>query len=580
MPRFDSRRQPLLAAAAVLAMLVMPGCSPAPETPAANASSGRDASSAAEREASEPASAGAETASETLPPTIGEPEVAAADPPSASRGGRSAGNSGGAAESAEKPAPPVRALPLAGASAGSGGPAGSSEPPKQLRDDLTPEELVRFLAEADAQMARIASGTAGIRDEEKALAEMRKTIALKLEASRRLIDHEQAGPEALKQGRRGELQALSHLASLGDLESAERLETLATSYLQSGDTELETDSRLVLIGFAIETLRHGKEGAADRITEQVDELAQHVSSSNLPAMVVMGQAREVLQLYEYNEQAQQVRSVIIEHFADSPDPQIARMAAELAGSVRYDAIDRMRAEALAGEAVSQADWRAAAEQLIEASADLLTVRYLAGAALEFEAAGLNGLAETTYALLEQRFDDRSTARDREAQYAVAAREARQAVVGRQFDPDLEAVDGSELPFDTFRGQVVLMPFWNSRFPDSLQVLPRLREIRDAHPDQVAIVGMNLDLEGAPVEAFIREQGFDFPSYRSESSPTAPVPNDVAARFGLVSFPFTVIFDRQGRVAAIDLNGQTIAETVEGLLQGPGDEETQPPEQTR
>lgn len=326
---------------------------------------------------------------------------------------------------------------------------------------------------------------------------------------------------------------------------------------------------MVRLGFAIETLRHGKAGAAEAITAQVDDLSAEVSDKNLPAMVVMAQAREVLELYGYDEQARRVRAVIIERFADSEDPSVAQLAAELAGSVRYDAIEPLRAAAVAGESVSESQWRQSVSQLIEASSDIMTVRYLAGAALELEAAERIELADATYQLLEQNFSDPAVARDREAQMALAAREARRSVIGRTFDPELPTIDGSSLPFDSFRGRVVLMPFWDTRFPDSLQLLPRLVEIRKAHADDVVIVGMNLDPEGVSprdLQDFTDQVGIDFPSYRSESSPTAAVANEVAQRFGLVSLPFTVIFDAEGRVAAIDLGGQTLPGTVERLLE--------------
>lgn len=75
-----------------------------------------------------------------------------------------------------------------------------------------------------------------------------------------------------------------------------------------------------------------------------------------------------------------------------------------------------------------------------------------------------------------------------------------------------------------------MPFWASTFPESLQILPQLKLLVDAHPDDIAIVGINLDVAGADVQTFSREQGIEFPSFRAESSATAQVANPVASQF--------------------------------------------------
>jgi thioredoxin-like negative regulator of GroEL len=134
-----------------------------------------------------------------------------------------------------------------------------------------------------------------------------------------------------------------------------------------------------------------------------------------------------------------------------------------------------------------------------------------------------------------------------------------------FEYDLPQVDGSPLSITDYQGKVVLMPFWAISFPESLQLVPRLSTIRDAHPDQVAIVGMNLDTEGAPVQEFLKENDPGFPSFRATSSPTAKVANPVAAQFGMVSMPFVAILDQEGRVAAINFTGQGLEETVEQLV---------------
>ena len=138
------------------------------------------------------------------------------------------------------------------------------------------------------------------------------------------------------------------------------------------------------------------------------------------------------------------------------------------------------------------------------------------------------------------------------------------VMGEVIEFDLPSVLGEPLSLETYRGQIVLMPFWDSRFPESLQLLPTLRQLREEHPEAIAVIGVNLDPEGADVRSFVRERGIDFPNFRAATSSDGPVRNEVANRFGIVSMPFTVVLDREGRVTSIDLNGGSLEATVSRL----------------
>ena len=438
---------------------------------------------------------------------------------------------------------------------------------RKLAADLTPKELVGLLASADRDMQLILSGRSQIADEREARSTLNQIVDVKLQAARRLTAHADASEKDKSIGARGEQQALSHLASQGDLKSAEALEQLANRNLSSEDSLLAAESRVVLVGFAIEALQAGKKGAAERVVSLVKQIESNDEQPDVPAMMVMGHARELLAKYGHDEEAAFVRERIIDLFANSPNPEIAKLAAQVAGNVRFDVIERLRASVIKDETVSVTRWRESVEDLISEAPDLITVQYLAGTALEFEGIGQDELAAEIYDILNSRFTNPDEATGREVQMASAAKQARARVIGRVFDPDLPAINGSPLLMKSFRGKIVLMPFWASGFPESLQVVPMLRRLQEANPDDIAIVGMNLDPDGPQLEAFMQNTNLGFRSYHAVSSATQRVANPVAAQFGMVSMPFVVIIDQNGKIVALDFTGRKLEATVASLLKG-------------
>ena len=435
---------------------------------------------------------------------------------------------------------------------------------RPLRDDLSLQELVQLLAAADKDMELIHINRSGIEDPNELRETLLRIVNRKLQAAEQLARHGDATAEQISEGNRGQLQALSHLAALSDVNAAERLEQLARDNMSSQDERLVAESRLVLIGFAIESLQHGNDEAAQQIVSFVDQIAASHSSTDVPALIVMGQAKEVLENYGHGDLARHVRDAIINTFADSTNPEIARMAAQAAGNVQFDGVDQLREQILGGADVTTSQWTEAVETLIDESADLQTVRYLAGAAVDFEASGKTELAGATLSTLRERFADPQAATTAEVELAIEATEARQNIIGQPFDPQLSSLDGQPLSLDQFRGQVVLMPFWAMGIPLSLQPIATLRSIRDAHPGQVTIVGLNLDAADAPLNQFVAENQLDFPSFRVGSDPTNTIPRD----FGVVSFPFVAILDAGGRVASIQLTGQRLRAAVQQLIAEP------------
>jgi hypothetical protein len=439
----------------------------------------------------------------------------------------------------------------------------SSEP--ALREDLTAEQLMEVLESSDRDMQTIAGGRSQFKDAKQASEMMLSIAKIKLQAALRIQLHPDATETQRIDGMRGHLQALSHLAAMGDLQSAKALETLARENLKSVEPTIAGDSRIVLIGFAIDALQAGRESAADEIVSLIQGMTEN-PNSDVPAVLIMARARQILSNYAILDQAAKVREKILELYGGSSNAMIAQVAADAAGTAKFDRARRLLGEILNDDQVALARWTEAVEELAIESPDLNAVQFLASSALQLEAAGRDAFVEETFSILSDRFNDPESAMAIEIRTAKQAMEARRKVIGSPFNFDpLPSVDGKGVSPSDYQDKIILMPFWAISVPESLQLVQTLKQIQSKSPDRIAIIGMNLDPEQAPLREFLAETDLGFPSYRSVSSATASVANPIASRFGLVSMPFVAIFNQQGTVEALDFTGNRLSSVVNRLL---------------
>lgn len=436
---------------------------------------------------------------------------------------------------------------------------------RQLRKDFTPEELIEWLEFCDIDMRNIGSGKTQLKDPVD-ISRMLEAIAKKkLEASEQLLNHADANEQQKTAGLRGQLQSLSHLASMGDLKSAKALKKLATTNLNSPIPSVAGDSRIVLIGFALDSLRGGSDKAANEVVELVKSM-QPTANADIPAVLMLAEARQTLSDYGMIDQAAEIRGMLLELYGNSSDPTVAKIAADAAGTAKFDRARRLLDAILDNDQVAVERWTDVVEELLNDSPDIITVQFLLESSLHLEVFNRPAFVKTTYDLLTENFPPNNSTIANEIEAAKQAMLARQKIIGADFDfTQYPVIVDQDLTSSDYQGKVVLMPFWATQFPVSLQIIPRLMQVQQKAPEQIAIIGMNLDSENSPVREFVAVNKITFPSMRSVSSTTGEVANPVAAEFGLVSMPFVAVIDQKGKVVALDFSGLQLDEIVEDLL---------------
>jgi peroxiredoxin len=112
--------------------------------------------------------------------------------------------------------------------------------------------------------------------------------------------------------------------------------------------------------------------------------------------------------------------------------------------------------------------------------------------------------------------------------------------------ELPRIGGPDVRLADLRGKIVILDFWATwcgpcevQMP-VLDALWKDRSWRDAHGDDLVIVGVSVDTDPvAEVAAWIEERGFGYPIAMGDQ--------DLAMRYGVIGFPTLVIVDPDGGI---------------------------------
>ena len=151
---------------------------------------------------------------------------------------------------------------------------------------------------------------------------------------------------------------------------------------------------------------------------------------------------------------------------------------------------------------------------------------------------------------------------RAAAFLVAALAGWPQPTAAQFEPGNSSRAQFRL-LDDLRGRVVLLDFWATWCAPCLVEIPRLRRLHgELEQEGLTIVGVSLDVTDArSFASWTRRQGVTWPQVRDGRGYSGELPR----LFGIDALPSTILFDRQGRIAARDLRGAALERAIRGLL---------------
>lgn len=144
---------------------------------------------------------------------------------------------------------------------------------------------------------------------------------------------------------------------------------------------------------------------------------------------------------------------------------------------------------------------------------------------------------------------------------AAAQDAAQVLLATT----LEDLEGRAQPLAQWRGKVMVVNFWATWCPPCLEEIPVFVALQRRYADRgVQFVGLAID-DKAKVTEFARRLEINYPALIAEKEGLTLARN-AGNRLG--GLPFTVIIDRHGRTARVELgvlNEQRLAPMLDELL---------------
>jgi peroxiredoxin len=119
--------------------------------------------------------------------------------------------------------------------------------------------------------------------------------------------------------------------------------------------------------------------------------------------------------------------------------------------------------------------------------------------------------------------------------------------------------GKTHTLDEYAGKVLLVDFWATWCGPCREELPNVKKVYDQFKDQgFAILGISLDHQQPTLEAYIKEQGIEWPQVFEGNQ-------ILAEQYAVVTIPRMLLVDRQGVIRYVDVRGLALEKAVTELL---------------
>ena len=276
------------------------------------------------------------------------------------------------------------------------------------------------------------------------------------------------------------------------------------------------------------------------LTREIEALSKQAAASGSPEeqMGIFGQMEAKLKAFR-------------SQYPDTPESLDAGFQL---GAMNYSVQNYDQAAVFLGEFIGKAD---PADRQKLAYAHF----YLAES---FRGAGKYDDAEGEYKLILANFSDVNTRLTSFVQSNMAslASERKLAVGGEPIPFSVKGIKGETLSPADYKGKVLLIDFWATWCGPCIAEMPNVKSVyKKYHGKGFEIVGISLDQSRDKLDAYIQQQGIEWPQYFDGKWWN----NDVATMYGIKSIPATLLVDRSGKIRYKSLRGRQLEAAVEKLV---------------
>ncbi len=438
----------------------------------------------------------------------------------------------------------------------------------QPTESNDPNELVEHLRRVDVAIGDLVrAGTNNIIEKTPYEEAGIRLAKMKLSAGERLANAKSASDEQRKAGVLSQLEALSHLSSLGDVASAKQLIRLAEALTASNDPDLSRQGRVVLIGFELQALENGISSDPAELLSQSERLFGRPEDRNFPSFMMLRQAHSILLQLGFQEASQRIKEIITAEFLESADPQLRGEAWMYAArDTQALAAYNQASRSFGTEQFDAASLLAAMRILYDALPYPATLEQLASAVANFEYGGEVVFSQQVADFVEQQLaklpDQTATGLTHDL---LSQHRARTGLLGRPLALNgLVSFDGMPLDWKSYEGKTLLIDFWATWCLPCLKEIPSIQAAYSKYSDRgFDVIGINMDENVAQAASFIEQKQYAWRNFYFDGQPGFE--SEFAKSHGLTMIPFIVIVGPDGNVARIHARGNTLDKTLESLL---------------
>jgi len=397
--------------------------------------------------------------------------------------------------------------------------------------------------------------------QEEQLANLIQAQRFIVELSTRLLNankHPQLDQFALNEA----TEALVALAELRDPSAATRMSQFAENLSKHPNAELARTGRLMLFNTdMIAKLQTEEKVDTEQVLAGIENLLEK-DGGDQQVFMVSTRVCQFLSERGENETAAKGMRMIATSYQDSKVPELKDAAKSLFDNATVTELNvpGMLNDVYDKKEGSEDKLLTGLQSLFkEKNPNPLFIAPILDVIMRFELLNKPALVEKIYVMLETAYAGHENADiTKQLTELIGSGRKRYALVGQPFAADAVTTDGKKFDIQEFKGKVVLVNFWGTFAPPSLEEMPIIRKLHnDLQGQGLEVVCLDLDVELTRVEAFFKYQqkSIPFPNYLSPEVVSGTKLKDchetsLATSFGLRAVPFYVLVNKEGNVDSI------------------------------